>query len=112
MWPVTRQKEFAEKYQRRKGAAEKNPLSVLQKAYLYQNLVDEFGAEPGGMAISQISFLSYSLWQVSGQLLSWVKAQGSLLSWVCLQCVQKTFLLLKRQILWINNPNFNTIKVV
>ena len=65
-----RQKEFAEKYQRKKGAAEKNPLSVLQKAYLYQNLVDEFGAEPGGMAISQISFLSYSLWQVSGQLLS------------------------------------------
>ena len=51
-----RQKEFAEKYQRKKGAAEKNPLSVLQKAYLYQNLVDEFGAEPGGMAISQISF--------------------------------------------------------
>jgi len=41
-----RQKEFAEKYQRKKGAAEKNPLSVLQKAYLYQNLVDEFGADP------------------------------------------------------------------
>ena len=51
-----RQKEFAEKYQRKKGAAEKNPLSVLQKAYLYQNLVDEFGAEPGGVSISQISF--------------------------------------------------------
>merc|ERR1712203_582202 len=45
-----RQKEFAEKYQRKKEAAEKNPLSVLQKAYLYQNLVDEFGADPSVMA--------------------------------------------------------------
>ena len=51
-----RQKEFAEKYQRKKGAAEKNPLSVLQKAYLYQNLVDEFGADPSGPYIPNFLF--------------------------------------------------------
>ena len=51
-----RQKEFAEKYQRKKGAAEKNPLSVLQKAYLYQNLVDEFGADPSGPHIPNFLF--------------------------------------------------------
>merc|ERR1712008_540923 len=31
--------------QRKKEAAENNPISVLPKAYLYQNLVDQFGSE-------------------------------------------------------------------
>ena len=56
-----RQKEFAEKYQRKKGAAEKNLLSVLQKAYLYQNLVDEFGADPSGPYIPNFLFFSLIL---------------------------------------------------
>lgn len=51
-----RQKEFAEKYQKKKKTAEANPLSVLQKAYLYQNLVDEFGADPSGPYIPNFLF--------------------------------------------------------
>ena len=87
-----RQKEFAEKYQRKKGAAEKNPLSVLQKAYLYQNLVDEFGADPACMSLyAKFPFLSYSLWQASAQLLSWVKAQGSLINGFVYNVCKKTF---------------------
>merc|ERR1712008_477641 len=31
--------------QRKKEAAENNPISVLPKAYLYQNLVDQFGSD-------------------------------------------------------------------
>ena len=66
-----RQKEFAEKCQKKKKPAEKNPLSVLQKAYLYQNLVDEFGADPACMSLyAKFPFFSYSFWQVSAQLLS------------------------------------------
>lgn len=56
-----RQKEFAEKYQKKKKTAEANPLSVLQKAYLYQNLVDEFGADPSGPYIPNFLFFSLIL---------------------------------------------------